>query len=374
LIFHPSIRSGSMIQRFMRTWTFLLLLCFLFCLTGCDYSISQTPHRKVDRWITFDPNDYDIHVEKQPDGAKSYSWNRDLVCEDTVVLPYMKSKSVLGVPVVGGQINGTTYPVIFDTGCSPHIFLSDNHINRHQLPVLFFEPEHKANSPGLAIVEHLNIGGLRFDNYPCGFLSDQTDLRFFGFPSGLPETILFPLDIMLSFRYVEFNQIRKELSISCTHSCPAIQESEWVIFPFEIINSGSRELIVTIPIEGIPARLYLDTGGALHLKLNRDLLEQLFEKRPDLRERRKGKATLILPHHNLQEKSLVIRAKGVRFGDSTLREVSILSPEPSDTSKPHDYQGVIGIDLFKNTILVLDFEHNMLRVKKTKDSLFEKSE
>jgi hypothetical protein len=365
-----------MLQRFSRTWrTFLYLFCILPCLAGCDaYSISRTPHQNVDRWVTFDPNDYDIHVRKQSDGATVYWWNLDYVCDDTVVLPYWKSKSVLGVPVVGGQINGTAYPVIFDTGCSPHIFLSDDHINRHQLPVLFFEPEHKANSPGLAIVEHLNIGGLQFNRYPCGFLGYDTDLRFLGFPSGLSETILVPLDIMLSFRYVEYDQIRKELSVSCTHSIPPTLETEWIAFPFEITKQPFRELIVTIPIEGIPARLYLDTGGGLQLKLDRDLLERLFEKRPDLRERPKGKATLILPHHNLQEKSLAIRAKRVRFGDSTLNEVSILSPEPSDGSKPHDYQGVIGIDLFKNTILILDFENSVLRVKKTKGSLFEDSE
>lgn len=365
-----------MFQRFLRAWrTFLYLFSILPCLAGCDaYSISQTPHQNADRWATFDPNEQDIQVEKQRDGALSYHWNRNLVCEDMVVLPYMKSKSVLGVPVVGGQINGTTYPVIFDTGCSPHIFLSDNHINRQQLPVLFFEPDHKTESPGLAIVEQLNIGGLQFNRFPCGFLGFYTDLRYWGFSSGLSETILVPLDIMLSFRYVEFNQIRSELSISCTHSVPTMQDSEWITLPFEIINSGSRELIVTIPIEGIPARLYLDTGGALQLKLDRDLLERLFEKRPDLRESPKGKATLILPHHNLQEKSLAIRVKRVRFGDSTLKELSILSPEPSDASKPHDYQGVIGIDLFKNTILVLDFENSALRVKKTRDSLFEDNE
>jgi hypothetical protein len=368
--------AGNMPEWFNRTGLILLvLISILVCMTGCDaYSILHTPHRNAEEWTTFDPNVYDIQVKKQPDGSKSYGWNLTLVYEDTVVVPFWKSKSVLGVPVVGGQINGTTYPVIFDTGCSPHIFISDVHINRHQLPVLFFEPEHKADSPGLAIVDHLNIGDLQLNRYPCGFMGYYTDLRFWGFPVGLSETILMPLDLMMSFRYFEYDQIRNELSFSNTHSAPAMQESEWFTFPFEITHPASTELIVILPIEGIPTRLYLDTGGALQLKLDRDLLERLFEKRPDLRDSPKGKATLILPHHNLQEKSLAIRAKGVRFGNATLKEVSILSPEPSDASKPLDYQGVIGIDLFKNTILVLDFEKGVLRVKKTKGSLFEDGE
>ncbi|MEN6307583.1 MAG: hypothetical protein ABFD91_07495, partial [Anaerohalosphaeraceae bacterium] len=226
----------------------VLTLSFPF-LAGCSpVKLSRTPHKNAEHWTTFDPNNYDIHVETKEDGVTSYHWNRDYRCDDTVVLPYWEWKQIfLGVPIVKGQLNGTDYPVIFDTGCSPIVLISDVHINQHQLPVFFFGRDDKQNSPGLAIVKNLTIGSLKLENYPCCFSNYSADITLFGLPAGLSEAIIIPLEIMSAFRYVQYDQIHKELSFSNTQSFTMQNSSEWIAFPFEITSEDIQRIILTVP-------------------------------------------------------------------------------------------------------------------------------
>lgn len=355
-----------------RVFLAVLTVTFPF-LAGCSpIRLSRSPHKNAEHWTTFDPNTHDIHVQTDPNGVTSYHWNRDYRCDDTVVLPYWKSKQVfLGVPIVKGQLNGTTYPVIFDTGCSPVVLISDVHINKNQLPVLFFVPNNKPNSPGLAIAENLTIGSLQLENYPCCFSNYSADIRFFGLPAGLSEAIIMPLEIMSAFRYVQYDQINKELSFSNTQLFMIEDSSEWITFPFEITGEDIQRIILTIPIEGISTRLFLDTGGAGQLELDNDIVEQLFEKRPDLRETRKGKTKTITPYGSGEKTSLKMAVKNLQFGDTNIRKLTIHYDKMPDNTHQPDFQGTIGIDLFRNTIMVLDFENKVMRVKKTKKCLFE---
>lgn len=358
----------------MRKQAISLILAFSFpFLAGCSpIRLSRSPHKNAEHWTTFDPNNFDIRVETDNKGVTSYHGNRDYRCDDTIVLPYWKSKQVfLGVPIVKGQLNGTPYPVIFDTGCSPIVLISDVHINKHQLPVLFFSPNDKPNSPGLAIVENLTIGSLQLENYPCFFSNYSADIRFFGLPAGLSEAIIMPLEIMSAFRYVQYDQINNELSFSNTQSFMMEDPSAWMTFPFEITGEDIQRIILTIPIEGISTRLFLDTGGASQLELDNEIVQQLFEKRPELRQTRKGKTKTITPYGSGEKTSLKMAVKKLQFGDTVIRKLTILYDKIPGDKQNSAFQGTIGIDLFRNTIMVLDFENKVLRVKKTKKCLFE---
>ena len=51
-------------------------------------------------------------------------------------------------------------------------------------------------------------------NYPCLFLKNHTQIRFFGIPVSRSRHIIMPLKLMAQFKYFEFDQIKNENNVS----------------------------------------------------------------------------------------------------------------------------------------------------------------
>lgn len=351
--------------------TTFILICILPGLAGCRemVNVSRAPNKHVETWQEFDPNDYDIHIERN-DETIIYGWKRDYICRDcpekfTLVLPYLKKHWFWNkVPAVCGQLNGTSYPVFLDTGNPLGVLITDIHINKHSLPVYFFDPDDKSTSYGLAIAD-LTLGKVQFEKYPCYFFYYHTNLSFPGFSSDwLAATINFPLDFMSSFSWIQFDQVQKELTLSTETFAPG-NESQWITFPFEITE---KQIRVFVDIEGIHTQLFLDTGGGGQLSLDRQTIAQVFEKRPDFQKIRKKKTASLLIHGKVNE--LAFTAKAIQFGDGILDNVIISYDQGTADPDTFPYKGSIGIDLFKKTVVVLDFEKKQIWVKKAEGCLF----
>jgi hypothetical protein len=352
----------------------LILVCIVFCLAGCRSLVntSRRPNKHVQTWPVLDPNNYSIHIVKGKDGT-SASWNRNINCMDcpdkfTLVMPYWGGSWIINnVPTVRGQMNGTSYPVILDTGDPVGVIVTDIHINKHKLPVYFFNPDDKNNSTGLAIAT-LNLSRLRFENYPCFFFNYHADISFLGLSTDwLAQAVILPLDFMSGFSWTQYDQIHKELSISTEVFTPE-NKAQWMTFPFEITN---KQIRVPVAMEGNPIRLFLDTGGGFMLNLTKDQVQQLYEKRPDLQKIRKKKSVSLTPYVHGKVNDLEITPREIQFGDTILKNATIQYNEQVTDPNLFPYEGTMGIDLFKHTIMVLDFEKKLIRVKKTKGSLFE---
>lgn len=353
----------------------LSLIPCLAALSGCSVLIrpALVPNRHVERWDVIDPNEYDIQVTETEDGSKSYHWNRSVNFDDhKQTLPYWGRKSYLNPAVVRGQLNGTTYAVIFDTGNNLGVLIEDIQINRHDLGVFFFNSENKSASDGLAIAASLSIGPLAVENYPCSFLKYRAEHRLFGIlPIHRFQWIVMPLQVISNFRYIEFNQISKELHISPERPFVPPDASDWIAYPFEI---NKNRILIKTSIEGIETVLFLDTGASGELELNQSLVEQLYDKRPDFRTARKKNMKVYAPYAGGEQNAKLFTAKNLRFADSCLTEVELIYKTASsqETRFPYvDINGTIGLGLFGHTVMVLDFEKNLMWVKKAKGSPFE---
>lgn len=357
----------------------ILIIAAAICFSGCSilFQPALVANKHVDRWPVIDPNDYNIHVTKQADGSKEYGFTFEAGFDDEKqILPYWRGISSFPNPaVVRGELNGKAYDVIFDTGNNLGVFIEDVQINEHHLGVLFFNEENNAAGGGLAIVDSLKAGPLTFENYPCNFLSQHAEFRLLGIlPVYRYRWIAMPIQLISKFSYIEYNQIDRELCISREAPFAVEDTSAWITVPFEI---DERRILVRSSIEGIPMTLFLDTGSDSELELAGAAVEPLFEKRTDFAKARKRTGATYAPYAGGMAKVRKFTAKNLRWADHDVRNVEIFYRKkfsPQDQFPSEGTDGTIGLGLFRKTVMVLDFQNNLMWVKKAKWSRFEGKE
>ena len=214
-------------------------------------------------------------------------------------------------------------------------------------------------------MDSLKTGSFELTNYPCGLWNYHPQLRLLGLPIYEPEMIIIPLDMMRHFSYFKFDNIQQELSFSKTTSFEPVDRSRWLTMPFRY---EGLHLVLETSIEGIPTTLMLDTGADFQLKLNESVVKKIFENRSDFEKAWKKTTHFYGPYESGMTTEKQFTAKNFRFDDQTLNRVKLIY---SDSNKDEQYQGVIGADLFDKTIMVVDFEKNILWIKKAKGSRFE---
>lgn len=340
----------------------------LLTLSGCGMvDLVQVPHENVENWRTFDPNDYGIKIIRKEDGSISCSWTHDAdFNEEDNVLPYWKHRGAFIMSnVVKGQLNGTTYPVIFDTGCNPMIVISERLVTENDLPVFFFKPDNKQSSFALVIADSLKIGSFELTDFPCGLWNHKAEFRMFGLPIHKPELIIIPLVIMRQFNYFKFDDLNKEVSFSKSSSFAASDKSEWFSLPFRI---EGLYLLLDLSIEGMETTLRLDTGAGYQLKLDESVVQELFKKRPDFAKAWKKTIYLYGPYAGGKTTGKKFTAKNIHFSNQKLDRTELIY---ASINQDKGYKGFIGFDFFEKTVMVLDFKKNLMWVKKAKGSRFE---
>jgi len=343
-----------------------ILLLMILC--GCGIiGLKQIPHKNAETWRTFDPNDYGIEIQREENGSVSYTWSMDATLnEDMNIMPYWNPwGDVIGVPSVKGYLNENPYPVIFDTGCNPLLILGEKIVIENDLAVYFFNPQDIQNSGGLVIADSLQIGSLELIDFPCGLWEHRAQFEVLGVPIYKPEIMIMPLVMMRKFNYFKFDDIQKEISFSEISSFVPENTSEWLSLPLKF---DGLYLLLDVPIEGIDTELRLDTGAGYQMKLDISVIEKLFETRPDFEKAWKNTTYLYGPYEGGKSTEKKFTAKNLQFDGLKLDRVKIIY---SNTDQDEQCHGVIGAELFKKTIMVLDFENNLMWVKKAKNSRFE---
>jgi hypothetical protein len=355
----------------MKTMTKTLTITFslyLLTLAGCGTLVKpvQVANRDLSQWAVDDPNIIELKIIKDPDGAITYRYNAEFKSDPVNTIPFWDWEyNFLKVPVVRGQINGKTYPMAFDTGNSINaIVIEDIHIRDNKLPVFFFQKPN--DSVGMALVSDFEIGSLIAQNTPCIILKNHTAIKFLGIPVGRSRHVIIHLQLMTRFKYFEFDQIEKKVRFSPEHSFEPEDPGQWLSFPFVIEDN---RILLTAELENIETTWFLDTGHGGQFELGEPLMVQLLQKRPDLKQVRKRNTWYYAPYGDGRSDGKAITVKNLRLGKHTLNRVNIVYDIKCYEDEP--YQGMIGFELFEDTMMVLDFEKNLLWVKKAKGSRFE---
>ena len=133
-------------------------LCLLI-VPGCGpLKPAQTTNRDLSQWEVDDPNSIGLKKITSSDGTITYKYNWAFNAEALNTNVFWEEEyNALNIPIVRGQINGTTYPVIFDTGNSVEAFvIEDIHVFENDLPLVLFSKDNHP-SAGMAVVADFKI-------------------------------------------------------------------------------------------------------------------------------------------------------------------------------------------------------------------------
>jgi hypothetical protein len=342
----------------------------LFLLAGCS-EVSLSHKISVE---SLQDTPYQIERIDRDDGSVDYWWDIDSRIEQAGVcsVKYHDSWSTAGFMVVEGTINDnpTKYPVIIDTGASQAIFVRKTHIRDNHLTVLPLTNNRSDGCVlGLLHLSKLNIGNIKFINWPTFHLRRSSFAGLFGLSFDVGNFIILGLPALKEFKYIAFDSIDRNVDFSAENSFSTDNPEQWDKFQISVEQDfhGNAFLFVELDIEGTQVQLQLDTGSGNGLALGEGIWRQIqsnmvssgnFLAPPP----KFSRATEYYPYiGNLHCRKA--RLPKMKIGTRTVNDqmVSVFS---DDSPLLQDCDGLIGMRCFRNTVIVLDFENGFLWVKK----------
>lgn len=312
-----------------------------------------------------------IRTENQTDLAKGiFSSNADnssLIDENIEQqgpfrIKYHSSYSENRWMVVEGSLNnGMKYPVILDTGASVALFINDIHIMENKLTISPFK--HLSDDEvgwGMCHMPELNIGQLTLVDWPCYYREQHMETQLLGIPLAKDKAVIAGLAALRRFKYIAFDSIEKEVELSSNEAFKPEQSDLWTQYSFSIEEDlgGNVFLLVKIPVAGKEVELQLDTGSGRGLAINQELWEQMCK---NIRYIRLRKGSDLYPYIGLLSCKHGIVPE-LEVGNITVRNAKI-SVFPDDSPIVYQYSGMLGMQYFQDTVMVLDFERDLMWVR-----------
>jgi hypothetical protein len=367
------IRRGVSVQKRL---LIVLLALGLGTTAGCSiytagYNTESLTNRPDIRLI--DPNNgpYSIKVILRDDGRRDYSWEIDSQIEQAnpCRVKYHRLYATRGFMVVEGRVGdgGRKYPVVLDTGASQAIFVKDTHVLDNKLPIYPMQTD-KAGlngfNLGLCHLPELQIGNTALVDWPCLYLEQHTKLALFGLSIAQDDvkddSIIVGLPVLQEFKYVLFDNIKKEAEFSYNELFEPGETGLWKQYPLSIEEDfrGNAFLFVSIPVCGEEIELQLDTGSGRGLAIREELWEKMCEKIQNVKLKNGGD---LYPYIGRLLCKQGIIGK-LEMGERTVKNVEI-SVFPNDSPLMKGCRGLLGMQCFQDTVMVLDFENKLMWVK-----------
>jgi hypothetical protein len=253
---------------------------------------------------------------------------------------------------------------IVDTGFSGHLYMNDAMVESCDLAVLPMDTNPATGSAvGLCDVPSLKLGSLTVSNPPCIYEQMQWQFKVLGLPIYRHRIILLGLEFMRLFAYERFDNARSEIVISPHEAFSPEDASNWVRMPFALERiDGNMRMMVDLPIGENKIRVEFDTGGAKPGLILKQSAWQRIAPFLDARSDGTGRCA------SYQYGSFPCRKYRVHrlsAGPVDIRNaaVDILS---DDVPLMKDVDGILSLDYFRDTSVVLDFETTQLWFRRPK--------
>lgn len=345
-----------------------IVLVVLYLLTGC--SIHPVRTAVVSGKNLRDRADIPV-IEPGQDGYENISWNYggqihdDIIGGTTCRVKYHPSYSVNRWMVVEGRLNsGRAYPVVLDTGASPALVVSDIHIKENKLAVRSLAANRNDSLDwGICQLPELHIAEMTLTNWPCFYQQQHAEVRLFGLPVVKDKAIIAGLPALRKFKYIVFDSVREEVEFSLQRAFEPEDANSWAQYSFVIEEGlgGNAFLFVKIPVAGEDAELQFDTGSGRGLAVAEELWEKISKKIPGTKLQ---KGEDLYPYIGWLTCRRTIIPK-LEVGNRTVTD-AMISVFPDDSPLLDQCSGLLGMQYFRDAVIVLDFEQNLMWVKSYK--------
>jgi hypothetical protein len=277
-------------------------------------------------------------------------------------IKYHPSYSVNHWMVVEGSLaSGRKYPVILDTGASVGLFVNDIHIMENKLAISPFQ-HYSGDSvgSGMCYLPELHIGQLTLGNWPCYYQAQHTELQLLGIPLAKGKAVIAGLETLRRFKYIAFDSVAKEVELSLKDTFKPEQPDLWTQYSFSIEEDlgGNVFLLVKIPIAGKVVELQLDTGSGRGLAISQELWDEI---RRGIRHLKLRKGIDLYPYIG----QLVCKRGMIpelEVGNRTVRN-AMVSVFPDDSPIVDQCSGMLGMQYFQDTVMVLDFKRDLMWIR-----------
>lgn len=304
---------------------------------------------------------YSVEVIERPDGTKDYFWEIESHIEqgDYTTIQYHPMKEKYKFAVIEGSFgqDGRKYPVVLDTGASQAVLVKNVHVRQNNLQVQTFKTAVLGGGKiGLCYLPELDLASIRLIDWPC--------LRLASRSIGLgvrDDFVIVGLPILREFKYIVFDNIIGQIEFSRNDVFEPDEADLWEKYQMWLEEdfSGNVFLFVRMTIEGQEMELQLDTGSGRGLAIS----EELWGQMPESKQVRLKRSKELYPYiGNLSCRRGTVAA--LTFGNSKIHNVPV-SVFADDCPLVEDSGGLMGMELFSNTTLVIDFENELLWVKRS---------
>jgi hypothetical protein len=303
---------------------------------------------------------YAVEVIERADGTKDYFWEIDSHIEqgDDTIIKYHPMNEKYKFAVVEGSFgrDGHKYPVVIDTGASQAVLVKNVHVRQNNLKEETFKTATLGGRKiGLCYLPELDLSSIRLIDWPCLQLPSQS--------TGLgvrDDFVIVGLPVLREFKYIVFDNIAGQIEFSRDKVFKPDKADSWEQFPMWLEEdfSGNVFLFARITVDSIEMELQLDTGSGRGLAISEELWEQL----PESKQVRLKNAKELYPYiGNLSCRRGTVAE--LALGNSKVHNVPV-SVFADDSPLVEDCSGLMGMELFRNTKLVIDFENELLWVKR----------
>lgn len=339
-----------------------VVFCFL---TGCSFS-SQKKLVACDNGYVGSANiSNKIEIVRKADGSTDYLWQAEGRVEQgkSCRVKYHNLWQTARFMVVEGQIEGSgkKYPVVLDTGATQAVFIKNVHIRENGLHLQPVRGQMAQLVTGICDNAKVKVGDVKFIDWPTFCIRGRMGLSLFGLTVREDDSIILGLPALRMFKYIVFDGVDKEVEFSSQESFEPQNPVAWSRYPMTVEEDlhGNAFLFVQIPIEGQTVELQLDTGSGNGLSVSEEVWNQI---RPEKANVKLRKGEEYYPYIGTAKCSKAV-VENLSVGDRIVKGATI-SVLPEGNSVLEECGGLVGMQYFSDTEIVLDFEGSFLWVKK----------
>ena len=336
-----------------------LTLCVL-SISGCSIGLVNSNSEKELQGVKrLDLKEGPVYVKWANDGSENGSIDyrsSGIRLNQPCRVKYHKGYyNFLNLIVVEGKLpNGKKYNTWLDTGYGGYVLTNGLTVAENRLAVY---PVGKVKGDnfdiGICHLPTVKMGQADIINPPCIYAHRQWEVRLAGLPIWRQRGVLMGLGVLRKFSYLAFDNPHKEVEFCYDKTFMPVLEEQWDAYQFKIEND---KIVANMPIGGIEERVVFDTCGGYGFVIRQDMWEKISNRIKVDSVRKSEFWTGFFGKKQCRK----ARVKDFEIANVTIKEDDVIILVDANSY----VDNAISMKYFRDTIVVLDFERNLVWIKR----------